>query len=102
MRVKLGQIAGSRSGDKGKHSNVGIYFYDKKVYDWAKNVITKKIIKTHFSEIVLGNVERYELDNILALNFILKDSLGGGGMASLNIDPPRKETKLIGRADKNL
>ena len=90
MRIKLRQIAGTRSGDKGKHSNVGIYFYDKKIYNWAKNVISEKLIKNHFSEIVLGDVDRYELDNILALNFILKDSLGGGGSETLINDAQGK------------
>mgnify|MGYP006227673651 FL=1 len=90
MRIKLRQIAGARSGDKGKHSNVGIYFYEKKIYNWAKDVISEKLIKNHFSEIVLGNVDRYELDNILALNFILKDSLGGGGSETLVNDAQGK------------
>lgn len=90
MRIKLRQIAGTRSGDKGKHSNVGIYFYDKKIYNWAKDVISEKLIKNHFSEIVLGDVDRYELDNILALNFILKDSLGGGGSETLINDAQGK------------
>ena len=90
MRVRLRQIAGARSGDKGKHSNVGIYFYNQEVYDWAKEVINVKMIKNHFSEIVLGDVDRYELDNILALNFILKDSLGGGGSETLINDAQGK------------
>ena len=90
MRIKLRQIAGTRSGDKGKHSNVGIYFYDKKIYNWAKNVISEKLIKNHFSEIVLGDVDRYELDNILALNFILKNSLGGSGSETLINDAQGK------------
>ena len=90
MRIRLRQIAGARSGDKGKHSNVGIYFYNQEVYDWAKEVISVKMIKNHFSEIVLGDVDRYELDNILALNFILKDSLGGGGSETLINDAQGK------------
>ena len=90
MKIKLKQIAGSRSGDKGKHSNVGIYFYHKEIYIWAKNNITSKLIKNHFSEIVNGEVIRYELDNILALNFILKDSLGGGGSETLINDAQGK------------
>ena len=90
MRIKLKQIAGTRSGDKGKHSNVGIYFYDKNIYLWAKKNISKELIKNHFSEIVKGDVIRYELDNILALNFILKDSLGGGGSETLINDAQGK------------
>tara|TARA_B100000686_G_C15877358_1_gene519327 strand:- start:96 stop:431 length:336 start_codon:yes stop_codon:yes gene_type:complete len=88
--MKLKEIAGARSGDKGKHSNVGIYFYHKPIYEWAKKNITEKLIKNHFSEIVKGEVVRYELDNILALNFILKDSLGGGGSETLINDAQGK------------
>ena len=90
MKIKLKKIAGARSGDKGKHSNVGIYFYNEKIYFWAKSNITSKLIKNHFSEIVKGEVDRYELDNILALNFILKDSLGGGGSETLINDAQGK------------
>ena len=90
MKIKLKQIAGTRSGDKGKHSNVGIYFYDKNIYLWAKKNISKKLFQNHFLEIVKGDVIRYELDNILALNFILKDSLGGGGSETLINDAQGK------------
>ena len=90
MRIKLYQIAGTRSGDKGKHSNVGIYFFEEAVYKWAKKSISEKLVKNHFSEIVKGEVVRYELDNILSLNFILKDSLGGGGSETLINDAQGK------------
>ena len=90
MKIKLSKIAGSRSGDKGKHSNVGIYFFNKNIYLWAKKNITEKLVKNHFSEIVKGEVVRYELDNINALNFILKDSLGGGGSETLINDAQGK------------
>ena len=90
MKIKLKQIAGTRSGDKGKHSNLGVYFYNKNIYSWAKLNITEKLIKNHFSDIVKGDVVRYELDNILALNFILKDSLGGGGSETLINDAQGK------------
>ena len=90
MRIKLSDIAGARSGDKGKHSNVGIYFYHEEIYNWAKENITTLIVKKHFNEIVKGEVIRYELDNIFALNFILKDSLGGGGSETLINDAQGK------------
>ena len=90
MKIQLLKIAGARSGDKGKHSNVGIYFYNKNIYNWAKINITEKLIKNHFFEIVKGDVIRYELDNIFALNFILKDSLGGGGSETLINDAQGK------------
>ena len=90
MKIQLFKIAGARSGDKGKHSNVGIYFYNQNIYKWAKINITEKLIKNHFFEIVKGDVIRYELDNIFALNFILKDSLGGGGSETLINDAQGK------------
>ena len=90
MKIKLSDIAGARSGDKGKHSTVGIYFYHEEIYNWAKENITTLIVKKHFNEIVKGEVIRYELDNIFALNFILKDSLGGGGSETLINDAQGK------------
>ena len=90
MKIKLSDIAGARSGDKGKHSNVGVYFYNKIIYNWAKENITILILKKHLNEIVKGEVIRYELDNIFALNFILKDSLGGGGSETLINDAQGK------------
>lgn len=90
MRIKLINIAGARSGDKGKHSNVGVYFYNKDIYLWAKQNITERMVKNHFSDIVKGKVKRYELDNIHALNFILEDSLGGGGSETLINDAQGK------------
>ena len=90
MKIKLHEIAGARSGDKGRHSNVGLYFYKEAIYRWAKINITTDIVQKYFSEIVKGKVIRYELDNINALNFILKDSLGGGGSETLINDAQGK------------
>ena len=90
MIIKLKQIAHSRSGDKGSNSNVGLMFYSKEVYDWAKTYITEDNVKEHFKSIVKGEVKCYELDNLMALNFILIDSLGGGGSESLLNDAQGK------------
>tara|TARA_B100001123_G_C15203595_1_gene984344 strand:- start:322 stop:663 length:342 start_codon:yes stop_codon:yes gene_type:complete len=90
MKIRLSQIAGARSGDKGRHSNVGVYFYHEEIYSWAKSNLTEDVIKKHFHEVVKGKVVRYELDNICALNFILKDSLGGGGSETLINDAQGK------------
>ena len=60
------------------------------VYNWAKIYLTSNKVKEYFDDIVLGDVIRYELDNILSLNFILKDSLGGGGSESLLNDAQGK------------
>ena len=90
MKIRLDQIAHSRSGDKGSSSNVGLIFYSEKVYEWAKKHITTEVVKGHFKNIVRGNVTRYEMDNLRALNFILGDSLGGGGSQSLINDAQGK------------
>ena len=90
MNILLSQIAHARSGDKGSNSNVGLMFYSNEIYHWAKIYITEKRIKEHFKGIVKGNVKRYELDNLQSLNFILGDSLGGGGSESLLNDAQGK------------
>ena len=90
MKILLGQIAHARSGDKGSSSNVGLMFYSNEVYKWAKTYVTEKRVKEHFKSIVKGDVKRYEMDNLEALNFILGDSLGGGGSESLLNDAQGK------------
>lgn len=90
MIINLNKIAHSRSGDKGSGSNVGLIFYSEEIYKWAKINITIDIVKKHFQGIVKGNVIRYEMDNICALNFILENSLGGGGSESLLNDAQGK------------
>ena len=90
MKIFLAQIAHARSGDKGSSSNVGLIFYSEVVYDWAKTYITEKRVKEHFNSIVKGDVKRYSMDNLQAFNFILGDSLGGGGSESLLNDAQGK------------
>ena len=90
MKVNLGQIANARSGDKGSNSNAALLFYSKEIYEWAKTFITPERVKKHFQSIDKGDVKRYEMDNLLALNFILGDSLGGGGSESLLNDAQGK------------
>ena len=90
MIVTLDKIAFARSGDKGAHSNVGVIFKSADIYDWAKSNITSEVVKKHFKEIVKGDVVRYELPNLNAFNFILHDSLGGGGSGSLLNDAQGK------------
>ena len=90
MIVRMDKIAYTRSGDKGAHSNVGIIFKNQKIYEWAKSNITSDVVKKHFKEIVKGDVIRYELPNLNAFNFILHDSLGGGGSGSLLNDAQGK------------
>ena len=90
MITTLDKIAFTRSGDKGAHSNVGVIFKSTRIYNWAKSNITSEVVKKHFKEIVRGDVIRYELPNLNAFNFILHDSLGGGGSGSLLNDAQGK------------
>ena len=90
MKIRLDKIAYARSGDKGSNSNVGLMFYSEEVYEWAKTNITAEKVKEHFQSIIKGDVTRYEMDNLQALNFILEDSLGGGGSESLLNDAQGK------------
>jgi len=89
-RIRLSEIAYARSGDKGDASNVGIVAYHRAGYDFLKNLLTAERVRQHFSAICKGGVTRYEVPNLLALNFILHDSLGGGGSESLKTDAQGK------------
>lgn len=89
-KVKLARLAYSRSGDKGDGSNVGVVAYSPEIYAFLKRSLTADVVKKHFHEICKGDVDRYEADNLLALNFILHDSLGGGGSESLKTDAQGK------------
>ena len=89
-RVPLYAMAHARSGDKGDGSNVGVLAYDDRGYEILKTWLTPARVKAHFGEIVKGRVDRYDLPNLRGLNFILHDSLGGGGSASLKTDAQGK------------
>jgi hypothetical protein len=90
MKVRLGRIAHARSGDKGDASNVGLIAETPELYEILREQVTAERVKEHFREVCRGPVERFELPNILALNFILHDSLGGGGTESLKNDAQGK------------
>jgi hypothetical protein len=90
MRVKLEEIAHARSGDKGDASNVGLIAGTPDLYEVIRREVTAERVKEHFRDVCRGGVQRYELPNILALNFILHDSLGGGGTESLKNDAQGK------------
>jgi hypothetical protein len=89
-RVKLETIAHGRSGDKGDASNVGLIAKSPEAYRWMLQHLTPEWVKAVFGQVVKGPVERYEVPNLLALNFILHDSLGGGGSESLLTDAQGK------------
>lgn len=89
-RLPLYALAHARSGDKGDGSNVGVLAYDDRCYEIIRDWLTVDRVKRHFGGIVLGAVERYEMPNLRALNFILHASLDGGGSASLKTDAQGK------------
>lgn len=89
-RILLEQIAHARSGDKGDGSNVGLIAYTEAGYRFIQQQITAERVKQHFARICLGEVERFEVPNLKALNFLLHDSLGGGGSESVKTDAQGK------------
>jgi len=89
-RLPLYALAHARSGDKGDGSNVGVLAYDDRAYEIIRAWLTPERVRAHFEGIVFGKVDRYEMPNLRALNFILHDSLGGGGSASLKNDAQGK------------
>jgi hypothetical protein len=84
--MKLWEIAHSRTGDKGNISNVSLIAYDIKDYEILKEKVTTEVVKDWFKEIVKGEVVRYELPQLGAMNFVMYDALGGGVTRSLALD----------------
>jgi hypothetical protein len=90
MKVPLSKIAHTRSGDKGDTSNIGVIAYDARHYPALVREVTAARVKAFFGDMVKGEVERFELPNLGALNFLLNQSLGGGGTVSLRVDTQGK------------
>jgi hypothetical protein len=84
--MKLRDIAQSRTGDKGNTSNISVIAYDPKDYPLLEAQVTSERVKAHFAGIVAGDVTRYELPNLGALNFVMQQALGGGVTRSLALD----------------
>src|SRR5437868_11735572 len=90
MQISLLRLAHARSGDKGDTANVGLIALKDEYYPLLVEKVTAAAVKDHFGEIVKGDVERFELPNLKALNFLLHESLGGGGTLSLMTDAKGK------------
>ena len=90
MRIKLVKLAHARSGDKGDTANVGLIALREEFYPLLVREVTAERVKRHFEGICKGEVERFELPNLGALNFLLHESLGGGGTLSLMTDAQGK------------
>lgn len=90
MKIPLLKLAHARSGDKGDTANVGLIALKDEYYPLLVREVTAEAVKEHFGAIVKGKVERFELPNLKALNFLLHESLGGGGTLSLMTDAQGK------------
>ncbi len=90
MKAQLVKLAHARSGDKGDTANVGLIALRDEIYPILVREVTAERVKRHFQGICQGDVERFELPNIGALNFLLHESLGGGGTLSLMTDAQGK------------
>ena len=90
MQVQLTKLAHARSGDKGNTANIGLIALRDDIYPLLVREVTAERVKQHFKGICKGQVERFELPNLGALNFLLHESLGGGGTLSLMTDAQGK------------
>ncbi len=90
MKVRLLDIAHARSGDKGDTANVGLIALKPEWYDVLREHVTLAAVEAHFRDVIQGPVERFELPNLMALNFLLHGALDGGGTLSLKTDAQGK------------
>ena len=89
-RILLADLAHARSGDKGNSANIGVVAYHPEVYPLLVECLTAERVRDHFEGWVEGTVERYEMPNLHALNFVLHRALDGGGTVSLRTDAQGK------------
>ena len=90
MKIQLVKLAHARSGDKGDTANIGLIALSDEIYPILVREVTAERVKQHFKGICQGDVDRFELPNLGALNFLLHESLGGGGTVSLMTDAQGK------------
>ena len=90
MKTPVSHFAHARSGDKGDTSNIGLIAFEPRYYPLLVREVTADRVKAHFGSLCQGEVERFELPNLGALNFLLHRSLGGGGTVSLRLDAQGK------------
>jgi len=90
VRIPLSQIAHARSGDKGDTVNIGVIAYHPDHFPVLLEQVTTERVRAHFGDLVKGDIVRYELPNLSAVNFLLHRALGGGGTLSLRTDAQGK------------
>jgi hypothetical protein len=88
--MKLSQLASARSGDKGNHANIGVVARDQDAYAYLRRVLTADRVAGYFASLGVSRIERFELPNVGAFNFLLYDVLAGGASQSLRIDTQGK------------
>ncbi len=84
--IQLRDLCGTRSGDKGDTVNIALFAYDAAAYEAIRRAVTAERVAAHFTGLLRGTVRRYEVPNVLALNFVANNALGGGGPRSLRSD----------------
>lgn len=92
--VQLRTFASARSGDKGADANIGVWVDNDAAYEFVRETLTAERVADHFRAQCKGDVVRYELPNLRALNFVLHDTLDGGGAVSLRTDAQGKTLSL--------
>jgi hypothetical protein len=92
--VPLSSLAHGRSGDKGADANVAVLAYTEAGYAWLRDRLTAEVVRRYFERLGLSRVERFEAPNVLGLNFLLYDVLGGGASRSLRADAQGKTLAL--------
>ena|SRR5258708_27416893 len=86
MKTQLVKLVHARSGDKGDKANIALFAPDRATYDLLVREVTSERVRTHFEGIVRGKVERFEVPNVLAINYVLHAALNGGASRSLRSD----------------
>ena len=89
-KVDLEKLAYARSGDKGDHVNIGIIARKSSYFPYIRDALKVEVVSKYFEHFLKGEVQRWDVPGVYGLNFLLKNALGGGGMASLNLDPQGK------------
>ena len=95
MRLPLREIAHARAGDKGDTSSISVWVYEPRYYPQVKAQLTADLIKRAYPKLIRGPVERYELDHLHGLNFVLHDAIEGGVNSSLNLDSHGKSWSFL-------
>jgi hypothetical protein len=93
--IRLGELAHTRSGDKGDRANIGVVAKDAAAYDWLETHLTEHAVAEYFGPMGVGRVKRYELPGLRAFNFVIDRALAGGASRSLRIDTQGKALGTI-------